>query len=47
MGQIYAGPTVGLAAWPAARLTAGGIISAAGVTGLIGALWPVLIILIF
>jgi len=38
---------MGLAAWLATRLTAGGTVSTIGVVDLTRALWPVLIVLVF
>jgi len=46
MGQVCAGPIVGLAAWLAAKLTAGCIAGAVGVIDRAGVLWAVYKVLI-
>ena len=47
IGQVFSRPTVGVAAWLAARLMVGGIVSAIGVADLTRAPWPVLVVFIF
>ena len=47
IGRAFARPTVGLAVQLATKLAAGYAAGAIGVVDLTGALWPVLIVLIF